>query len=367
VHTGRIFNFDFCSMYTAGYLERTHPTELFSLQAQLAVQSERISPRIDPLPFFHPAYEALLFVPFSLLSYTRAYTAFILLNVALAAACVMAARSLFSVPIPVIQRQPGLMVIYFFPMYMSILEGQDSILFLLALLFVWRALERDEDRKAGLILALAVFKLQIVVPLALLLAIRRGRRFTAAFLAGTVCVSLLSYICSPVTPRKFLHLIQQTTQSHGTAGLVWYIQPRAMANLRGIVDAIAGNHVSAHSQLLLTGTLSLVVLCIVAMRMRRIRSELLAFAIALLACLLTSYHLYPHDLTALAIPVLAIARDLHTRNDELALMLYLSPLIFFVVGTYTLFLEAIPIALVLGIMLVNANTCGDSGQPANAQ
>src|SRR5216683_6441143 len=75
---------DFRQLYAAGYMVRTgHAKELYDYNAQLQFQNETVSPAAVPLPFIRPACYALLFVPFSLVSYRNAYLTFLCLNLIL--------------------------------------------------------------------------------------------------------------------------------------------------------------------------------------------------------------------------------------------------------------------------------------------
>src|SRR5262249_43503793 len=56
---------DFRQLYAGGYLIRTDPANLYDYQRQKEVQDEKVSKAEGLLPFIRPAYEGLLFVPFS--------------------------------------------------------------------------------------------------------------------------------------------------------------------------------------------------------------------------------------------------------------------------------------------------------------
>src|SRR5262249_15551749 len=57
---------DFRQLYSAGYMVRTgHSGELYDYQAQKAVQDAVVDDDELALPFIRPAYQALLFAPFS--------------------------------------------------------------------------------------------------------------------------------------------------------------------------------------------------------------------------------------------------------------------------------------------------------------
>src|SRR5258705_7872173 len=75
---------DFRQLYAAGYMVRTgHAAELYDLPSQQLFQDVLVGNDERALPFIRPAYQALLFVPFSLLQYRSAYLAFLAVNLAL--------------------------------------------------------------------------------------------------------------------------------------------------------------------------------------------------------------------------------------------------------------------------------------------
>lgn len=345
---GLIGRTDFRSMYAAGVLERTHPTQLYSLDAQQDIQSRLVSQGEFTLPFFHPGYEAFLFVPLSFLPYSAAYLVFVCVNILLIALCVLVGMRVFSVVIPFLQPRPGMIVFFFLPLWLAILQGQDSILFLLLLLLTWNQIDDAHPFRAGLILAAALFKFQIALPLACLLALRQGSRFVKGFLLGAAGVALLSFAASPQSPSQFVALVRHAALAGGklgAGGYQGYIFPGQMANFRGLFYALTRGHLPPHTLLLVTLAVSVLFLALTALRIRRINDELLAFSAALLACLLTSYHLYPHDLSPLLLPILAIAARRPRGNRALTFVLYLAPIVFFFFtgGPNAFFWVSIPI------------------------
>ncbi|MGA7522828.1 MAG: glycosyltransferase family 87 protein [Acidobacteriaceae bacterium] len=355
IRSGIIGRTDFRSMYSAGYLERTHPTQLYSLDAQLQIQNRLISKGDFSLPYFHPGCEALLFVPFSFLPYPAAYLAFIAFNIVLIALCVLAGMRLFSDPIPYLQPRPGLVVLLFLPVWVAVFQGQDSILFLLLLILAWKQMDDDRPFHAGLLLGLAMFKFQIVLPLACFLALRKGGRLVRGFLLGSTAVVALSFAASPQSPASFVRLVHNAALAGGSLnapGHQSYISPLRMANFRGLLFAFVGRHLSAHALLALTLAVSVLFLALVAILLRRVGNDRLAFSAALMACLLTSYHLYPHDLTPLLLPIVAIAAAPLPWKRVLPIALCLAPVLLLVfTGADSLFLITIPILLAIGAIL----------------
>ncbi|MFY9744225.1 MAG: hypothetical protein WAK21_19655, partial [Candidatus Sulfotelmatobacter sp.] len=74
---------DFTILYTAGKLLREGAGgQLYGPQAQLRVQEKlaEIPHRRGPLPYNHPPFEGLIFVPLALLPYGWAFTAWDVLS-----------------------------------------------------------------------------------------------------------------------------------------------------------------------------------------------------------------------------------------------------------------------------------------------
>src|SRR4029079_12987252 len=85
---------DFRQLYAAGYMVRTGQAgQLYDIRAQQQFQDVLVGNDERALPFIRPAYQALLFVPFSLLPYRSASLAFLAVNLALLALAFRALRS----------------------------------------------------------------------------------------------------------------------------------------------------------------------------------------------------------------------------------------------------------------------------------
>lgn len=355
IRSGVIGRTDFRSMYSAGYLERTHPLQLYDLDAQQQVQNRLISRGDRPLPFFHPGIEALLFVPFSLLPYPAAYVAYIAFNIVLIALCVLIGLRAFAAPIPFLQPRPGLIVLLFLPVWVAVFQGQDSIVFFLLLVIAWNQADDGKPFHAGLFLGLAMFKFQIALPLACLLALRKGGRLVQGFLIGTASIVAVSFAASPQSPSNLVQLLHNAALAGGSAHASHqsYISPLRMANFRGLLFAFFRHHLTAHALLAVNLAASALFLVLIAVPFRRVTDDRLAFSAALMACLLTSYHLYPHDLTPLLLPIVAIAAAPLPWRRVLPLALCLVPILLLVfAGADSLFLLTIPILLSIGAILI---------------
>ena len=159
---------DFLQFYTMGSLVRTGETAaLYDFtafhRAQVAVVPES-SPELYP-PVY-PPQAALLFAPFSSLSFRHAMMLWSLIAIALFAAIVRSARR------PVAAHFPDAMFVFaaaaaFPPFWFALLYGQASILILLAFWAGWSALERRRPFLAGLAFGLLLVKPQFAIPLAI--------------------------------------------------------------------------------------------------------------------------------------------------------------------------------------------------------
>lgn len=338
---------DFQLFYTSGYQARTHPSQIYDLTQQVRIQ-HAITSKKSFLPFYHPSYEALLYAPFSLLRYRSAYFAFIAFNMLMLLAAFLAARPAFSSVIPWLQPRPGLMFFLFLPVFTVVIFGQDSFLALLLCCLTWRQLDSGKDVSAGCFLALALFKFQIVIPIAVLIALRRGRRFTGGFIVTAAAVTLLSAgIVGRTGVAAWVRLL------HGSAALMNHTAlagqkvlevPLAMPNLAGLLYACGARLLQSpivFNAFIGVCALGLFAWCAWAVRKCELK---VAFSIAILCGLMVSYHLYIYDLTLCLLPVSLLAGRTHWC---ILLGLFGLPFILVPFGLTRFFLLAVPVLAML--------------------
>ena len=337
-------SFDFRGFYAAGYLARSHPGSLYDLAVQKHIQDALISPRKDVLAVYHPSYEALLYAVFSLMKYQAAYLVYIAFTMLVLLSAFFAAWPEFSAFIPVWQPQPGSMFFIYLPVVICAIQGQDSILLLLLYCLAWRYLAAGKDRAAGIILAIALFKFQITLPIALVTAICRGRRFSIGFGASSVGVFLLSILL--VGPHAIAELFSILIGATSTNTFEQYrlsVSPLSMPNIAGLFYGLGGRLLTSRVFNVCVGALSLGVLAWCAKAARR-REPKLAFAIAILCAVMVSYHFYFYDLAILLLPIAILADRL---PQYVLLSLFGTPLIVLELGPNWYFFMAIPLAVTL--------------------
>jgi hypothetical protein len=303
---------DFAAFYTAGTLvHRSRAEQLYDPQAQWEVQQEfakSVGLRRGPLPYVRPPFEALLFSLFAFLSYQNAFLVWSAIKLALlVGSCVLLARAserhIFSPPFE------ALLLLGFFPLGLDFLQGQDAILllFLFALCLSWLP---NKEFLAGCALALGLFKFHLVVPIALIFLVRKRWRFALGFgciAAAEIIVSLgmLGSGSLLAYPRYLLI----TAQNAGAGMTTWYDMP----NIRAALWGVSGRDLPAW---LAVGIVIFGIMLVAGLWEENSDSSV-AFSLAIVTTLLTSYYAYSHDLTLLAIPLLLLQGSF-LENGEIA-------------------------------------------------
>lgn len=341
---------DFQEFYAAGYQVRIDPSQLYDQAQQDRIQ-QALTSRAGSLTFYHPSYQTLIFVPFSLLSFRSAYLAYIAFNMVLLMAAFFAARPAFSSVIPMFQPRPGLMFFAFIPLLATIVLGQDSIISLLLCCLTWRHLQSGKDVSAGCFLALALFKFQFVIPIAILIAIRRGWRFSLGFIMTSAGVVLLCFAVGGMAGMTaYVHLLLVAGSAVGKSALEQQrltLSPRSMPNLAGLLYGCGARFV--HSLIAfeaLIGGCAVALFAWCARAVRRVDRDA-AFSIAILCGLLASYHLYEYELTLVLLPIALLADRIHRY---VLMSLFILPLLLLGLGASWIFLLAVPVLA----MLINA-------------
>lgn len=288
---------DFSSLYASGgMIVEGHRALLFDLAAQAEFQ-HRVLGMQRVLPMYHLAFESLLFVPLALLPFRAALWLWRILLLAMLALSTRQLAAAFNMA-----RSHALwLAVAFCPVVVSLVQGQDSILLLFLLSSSMVCMRRGQDRWAGFLLALALFKPHLILPIAVLLAWRRGNRFLQGFLGCAAAVVLISLGMTGV--QGWMQMLAAWRGDVSYAGRQLSGDATHMPNLRGIL-CVAG--LGAHPALILSGALALLLFALVAWRLRSRRSAEILFPPAIALALLVSTHVYAHDLTVLFIPALAL-------------------------------------------------------------
>jgi len=334
---------DFTVFYTAGKAVREGlESHLYDTGTQRAVQRKFATDediRRGPLPYIHPPFEALLFVPLTFMTYQSAFIAWSVVNLALLVFVTVLLRGWLDS----LRRLPPwlmvLMLLAFFPVFANFHQGQDAILLLLLLVLGLRAADRGEQFAAGCWLGLGVFKYHLILLLVLVLGIWRGRRLllgftTVAVAAVAISVAIVGWRAATQYPAYALRVASEPAWGG--------IPAQRLPNLLGLLggwslSGKAGWRVQVAVMVCTLGLLLVVARLRPAANDRRLFG--LCCACAVIASLLAGYSTNSYDLSLLIAPLALVAdysaRELsgnpsdRSRLIAPAMPLLISPLWFF--------------------------------------
>jgi Glycosyltransferase family 87 len=304
---------DFAAFYTAGKILRSHESgSLYDLARQWQVQQEFASSvkiRSSPLPYIRPPFEALLFLPFAYLKYSAAIVVWTGLQLALLFLVPFLlvsgnASGSFSLPRPWLQ---GLLCLGFYPVAFDLIQGQDSIILLLLLTLAFTSFRRGLEFRSGIYLAVGLFKFHLVIPLFIVLLLKRRYKAVAGFLSAAFALLLISVALvgwpGLISYSKYLSGLNRTPLQMG-------INSSVMPNIRGLLTPFLGRQPvppALIAALLLVSFLGM----IISVRIWRSDEDSLltglGFSFCIVFTLVTSYYTTSHDLVLLILPLLLTA------------------------------------------------------------
>lgn len=318
---------DFSIFYTAGTILRQHSAaRLYDVSLQFHVQQQFASQvyiRQGALPYNHPPFEALLFAPLAWLSYPAAFAVWSILNLIILGILPVLLRP----HVPLLEQIPlslcWVAELAFFPVFVSLLQGQDSVLLVLLFVLTFIALSTNRDLSAGVFLGLGLFRFHMVLPLVLILLLRKKGRAILGFLISALGLGLISIATvgwnEALRYPDYVWNVEKTTNS--AAALV-----STMPNLRGFVHMFL-----PWSPRVQVGVsmLSAVLLLWASYQWddRDLGRFDLSFSLAMLATVLLSYHVLVHDLSLLLLPIVLVVQYLNKKPKVGEIILLISPLV----------------------------------------
>ena len=319
---------DFFNFYAAARLYVTNGGSAvydIAMQRRVELQITGEDPaRFIVLPYFHPPYYTLLIAPFGYLDYRSAYYGMAALNVLLAAALVVI---LVRTSLRVHGRGwlvAASMIGGFFPLFVTVLQGQSDLVVLVPLAGAYAAWARGRFGIAGALSALALSKPQLLLLIPVLFLTRRAWRALGGFVAvllGLGVISVAGFGFGPVFGYLTSVGTWAVTGHLPSTGQLVYTDP-AIYSLRNVLEVIpGGGKVAAFVILVL-------LLALVALSLSwRPDKPRLDFALAIAASLVLSPHQNVHDLALLVIPGfaladLALARQLRWPHAAVAVLFF---------------------------------------------
>ena len=297
-------NADFIQFYSAGaVVAKGAAPHLYDL----ALQSEILR------QFTHPPFEAILYAPFALFSYTTAFRLWTLLSLTSLGLIFFLLRP-YGVAFGLSERLLMLSAV-FYPVFSVIVQGQDSLLVLLAFTLTFLSLKKNRHFWGGMFLGAGLVKPQVVLPFALLLTLQGYWKMIGGLTIAAVSFGLLSVLVFGPSvviqyPSMLLHMNEEANAP------TFHLVPQTMPNLRGII-ALLFSHILSPHMVIITCALLSVGLAIWACRRQMVGGSFdLSFSFALVITLLISFHLLIHDLSLVLLPIFLYLNYLRTHKPQ---------------------------------------------------
>ena len=260
--------------------------------------------------FIHPPFEALVYLPFALLPLRWAYAAWSMFKaLQLIAVATVSEKCLLRC---ISWRFLVIAFLLFVPVLLDFLHGQDSLLLLLLLTLAFVLLERKRRVAAGCLMGCGLFKFHLVLPavIPLLVVKRKGLVFgLASVTIAWLLVSILISGWAVITgyPQFLLQL---------TALPLAGIHDAQKANLRGLFGLLLPGYEHTAFYLTLLSSAFVMYLSVHSSLLARqdFHSTRLSLANTVFAAVLVGYHLSPHDLTILLLPMVLLVDYLLTTE-----------------------------------------------------
>jgi len=308
---------DFITFYCAGrIISGGHAAKLYDYDLQLTIQQSFTNHSV-PLLFNHLPFEALAFVPLSYLSYSTAYLCWVFFSLWLLG-LVMWLLANSGVELTLVERL-AIIASSLYPMFATVMQGQDSFIILLAYTLTFLNLKRHRDFRAGCWLALGLLKPQLVLPFVLIFLLKRKWSFVSGFTCiGGVLVALSAAIVGlkPLAQYAFLLSNMNADRTRET----FHIYPGMMPNLRGLFHLLLSGTISPTALNISILIVSLALMIWATQNLKTLSDPDndrfdLEFSLAVVVTLLVSYHLLLHDLSILALPAFLVLNRLHAQDS----------------------------------------------------
>ena len=288
---------DFVSHYAAGEMLREDRGQLYSLSAQRTYQAAQGTRKF--LPWVHPAVEAAVFAPLTLMPIGMAFRVWQALNVAALCWMAFALRRYLG---EMSGAQMGAVFATGIPVGAGLWAGQDHILCLVLYTAAFLLMEDGRDVAGGCVLGLTFVRFQLAFPvLVFFVAIMRWRVVEGA--AATVLAmvagsfALVGRGLVPSYRAALTYLAMAHDMSSATR----------MPSVRGLVAFVVHD---PHELAVVTAVVSVVVIGVAAVEWARAderRFDLL-FASALLIGLAVDYHAFLYELSEVMLAGVLVVR-----------------------------------------------------------
>lgn len=345
---------DFTIFLTGAHIiARSQGADLYDLATQSEVQrlvGGSVSYPGSVLPFNYPPYVAFFFLPLAFLPINIAYYVWVAFLWVILLGLLFSARSHLQETSGATVRSPFIIFFSFVPLFEAVLMGQMSIPLIALWWWAYLSLRKGRQTELGIAVALAAFKPQMVVLLAVGLVAQKQWRAVGSAAAATALLWLVPLLFTgPAAITSYLGILQLSASAVGTLGFY----PGAMPNLRGLMTIFGGSSDIALQVSLAAWFLSVVA---AASIWRATWPLAVRFGLMVLLAVLFSPHLYLHDTSLLVLSCVALLSTDSARSGSAGLAWLLLPFAGLFISLYSLVLlkaSAYP-ALILSTWLLGA-------------
>ena len=342
-----------------------------------------VTTRSGTLLYLHPPFETLLYLPLAYISYPAAYGVWLITNILLLLLIVFLLLPYMTELKATWSPLPVLLFVGFFPVFIDLLQGQDSIWLLLVFALAFDSLKKTNALRGGIFLGLGLFKFQYVLPFLLPFVVWRRWKVVGGFAISGAVLLLLSLpiagIQGILSYAAFLFGLTRVLSSQHIQNVVGILS-NTMPNIHGIVEMAVPNLLHSLIQKLAVALLSgmAILWAVVKWPLHRSLSEAdfdLGFSLALVVSILVSYHLLLHDLSLLLIPFVLVLNRMAKSEIfagrwrlpvyALIALFYLSPIYLLLMRRGLMYLFFWPILLFLVMLsrelILHANRSKEPG------
>jgi hypothetical protein len=231
---GLMWRADFSAFYTAWVMVRDGlGSQLYDFDLQTRIQQAILQGKSFAgglLPYNYPPHLAVLLAPLGWLSHPAAFAVWTLGQLALLIWLLLILNRLAAGWTRTERWMMHLAVLALTPLLLNFLLGAFSLLMLVSLLLFVEALQKNRQSASGLWLAVGMFKPQVwVLPAALLAFVRRWKALLTAAAVGAVLFVSTTLVIGWQPWLEYPRLLLRSTGFYGIYG----IEPGQMYNLKG--------------------------------------------------------------------------------------------------------------------------------------
>jgi hypothetical protein len=222
--------------------------------------------------------------------------------------------------------------------------GQDSVLLLAILAVCAWLLARRMEWLAGAALGLALFKPQLVLPIAVVYLLLPRWRMLQGFLCSAFAVLAVCILMVGVAGMRQMMTILLAGQTAAHMA----IHPSMMPNVRGLLALLLAGH--SKLEAIMVGAIAVGLLLVARATMQRQQPPARALAGLICFGVLVSFHLNLHDLALLLLPILLVMQDRMWSSENgwqvtvPVMVLFCTPAYLAALGAFKVALLALPVA-----------------------